>query len=505
MRPFLHPILVNGRSGDPAPYIETLFERRAIMFDLGDISNLSPRKIQRLEHVFVSRAHIDHLIGFDHLLRVLVGRDKKIALYGPNGFIDHVHHKLFAYRWNLIDRFMVDPVFVVTEIESDLATRTARLRLKNAFAVEAADDSRLIDDILYASGFFRLWRHSQPWTMPNLPPIPLNRSSCLPNMNRILFSERSEFCCRLGSAAHSPVRVSFGRMESMGSMGSMESKGAEEGRPGTGNLKVISWNLLRLTGAGVEDVAALIERYRPDLLLLQEATDELAELPARVGGCFFREPLDGRIYGLAVWSPHPLARPYALPLPVSQVPGRVPPRVAQIVQLGDVAFANVHLSHGQFLNRWQLLHIANALDGPAAVVGDYNAIGPIKLAGFKDIGPRQPTHSPSNIISFRLDRCMARGLRCSYARVLARGSSDHHPIRLDLHVLPGVRVSDGSGTAYVRRLMLRASVERWVRAMSDAPNRISVRQTFFETLDLKFRKGKRGKAPRQRSRAHKQQ
>jgi hypothetical protein len=175
------------------------------------------------------------------------------------------------------------------------------------------------------------------------------------------------------------------------------------------------------------------------------------------------------------------------------------------VQLGDVAFANVHLSHGQFLNRWQLLHIANALDGPAAVVGDYNAIGPIKLAGFKDIGPRQPTHSPSNIISFRLDRCMARGLRCSYARVLARGSSDHHPIRLDLHVLPGVRVSDGSGTAYVRRLMLRASVERWVRAMSDAPNRIRVRQTFFETLDLKFRKGKRGKAPRQRSRAHKQQ
>jgi hypothetical protein len=46
--------------------------------------------------------------------------------------------------------------------------------------------------------------------------------------------------------------------------------------------------------------------------------------------------------------------------------------------------------------------------------------------------------------------------------------------------------------------MLRASVERWVRAMSDAPNRIRVRQTFFETLDLKFRKGKRGKAQRQR-------
>jgi hypothetical protein len=47
MRPLLHPSLVNGRSGDPALYIETLFEQRAILFDLGDITALSPRKVQR--------------------------------------------------------------------------------------------------------------------------------------------------------------------------------------------------------------------------------------------------------------------------------------------------------------------------------------------------------------------------------------------------------------------------------------------------------------------------
>ena len=40
MRPFLHPTLVNGRIGDPALYLETQFERRAILFDLGDLSNL---------------------------------------------------------------------------------------------------------------------------------------------------------------------------------------------------------------------------------------------------------------------------------------------------------------------------------------------------------------------------------------------------------------------------------------------------------------------------------
>ena len=148
MRPLLHPALVNGRSGDPALYIETLFEKRAIMFDLGDIANLSPRKIQRLEHVFVSHTHIDHFIGFDRLLRVLVGRDKTVRLYGPGGFIDHVHHKLLAYRWNLVDRFPLDLVFVVTEIAPDLAVRTARLCLKHAFAVEAADGGRLSGGVL---------------------------------------------------------------------------------------------------------------------------------------------------------------------------------------------------------------------------------------------------------------------------------------------------------------------------------------------------------------------
>ena len=156
MRPFLHPSLVNGRSGDPALYVETLFETRAVLFDLGDISALPPRKIRRLDHVFVSHAHIDHFIGFDRLLRVLVGRDKKISLYGPNGFIDHVHSKLRAYRWNLVDRFLFDLVFVVTEVDSDLETRTARFRLKAAFAAEVVGAGRIIDDVLCSEPGFRV-------------------------------------------------------------------------------------------------------------------------------------------------------------------------------------------------------------------------------------------------------------------------------------------------------------------------------------------------------------
>jgi ribonuclease Z len=156
MRPLLHPTLVNGRSGDPALYVETLFEKRAILFDLGDISNLSPRKIQRLEHVFVSHAHIDHFIGFDRLLRVLVGREKTIRLYGPKGFIEHVQHKLLGYRWNLVDRYVSDLIFVVTEIDSSFETQTARFRLKNAFFAEAVGSARSIAGVLYSEPTFRI-------------------------------------------------------------------------------------------------------------------------------------------------------------------------------------------------------------------------------------------------------------------------------------------------------------------------------------------------------------
>ena len=264
--------------------------------------------------------------------------------------------------------------------------------------------------------------------------------------------------------------------------------GKKEGISGAAILRIISWNLLRLKGARGKDVAALIERHRPNLLLLQEATEDLAELPALVGGCFYRHPMDSRVYGLATWSSESLPPPYAIPLPVSPVPGRVPPRVAQIVQLGEVTFANVHLSHGQFLNRRQLMHIANALEGPAAIVGDYNAVGPVKLPGFEDIGPRQSTHSPTNVISFRLDRCMGRRLYCSRARVLARGPSDHHPIVLELHLLEAAHGRNGENTRQAQRPLVRSGFEKWLHNAAVAPNRIRIRKVLRNAADFKLRK-----------------
>jgi endonuclease/exonuclease/phosphatase (EEP) superfamily protein YafD len=195
--------------------------------------------------------------------------------------------------------------------------------------------------------------------------------------------------------------------------------------------KIISWNLLRLTGASLDDIVRLIHRERPDLMLMQEATQAIDGLTARVGGQYLRTPLPGRIHGLAVWSPTPfVSAPVVLELPS----GAMFDRISQIVDLGGFAVANVHLSHGQVLNRRQLRRIARELPLRAAVVGDYNLVGPALLPGFRDVGPREHTHIAGDVVPLRIDRCLVRGVACLEARALLRESSDHRPIvmRLDI-------------------------------------------------------------------------
>jgi len=92
MPPLFHPAPVNGPFDDPGIYVDFLFERRAILFDLGDTTPLRPRKILRISDIFVSQTHLDHFIGFDRVLRICLGREKRLRLYGPPGFADQVAH-----------------------------------------------------------------------------------------------------------------------------------------------------------------------------------------------------------------------------------------------------------------------------------------------------------------------------------------------------------------------------------------------------------------------------
>ncbi|MGY3035727.1 ribonuclease Z [Bradyrhizobium sp. USDA 4354] len=148
MRPLFHPSLVNGRYGDPTVYVETLFEKRSLLFDIGEIASLAPRKIRRVDQVFVSHAHIDHFVGFDHLLRLLVGHEKSVQLFGPPGLAEHVFHKLQAYRWNLVENYPCDLVFDVSDLGAENSISTKRFRLRKGFAAEPSVSRKTIAGVL---------------------------------------------------------------------------------------------------------------------------------------------------------------------------------------------------------------------------------------------------------------------------------------------------------------------------------------------------------------------
>ncbi len=151
MPPIVQPQLVNDVFGDPGLYAELMFERRALLFDLGEIGSLAARKLLKISDVFVSHAHADHFSGFDRLLRLYLGRNKTLSLSGPPDFIDRVGHKLAGYSWNLIRNYSTVLTFEVAELHPGGHIRRARFSSATAFCredVEAASSVRglLLDD-----------------------------------------------------------------------------------------------------------------------------------------------------------------------------------------------------------------------------------------------------------------------------------------------------------------------------------------------------------------------
>ncbi len=156
MRHLLEPRLVNDPFGDPALYVDFRDERRALLFDLGDVTALPPRKLIRLSHVFVTHTHMDHFAGFDHLLRVVLGRKTGIALFGGPDFIAQLDHKLRAYTWNVVHRYEVELVIDAREVDVDGRGQRARFSSRTGFAREPGAPFELVDDVLHEETLFRV-------------------------------------------------------------------------------------------------------------------------------------------------------------------------------------------------------------------------------------------------------------------------------------------------------------------------------------------------------------
>jgi ribonuclease Z len=156
VRPIFQPRLVNGPFGDPALFVDILFERRALLFDLGDIAAVPPRKLLRTSHVFVSHTHMDHFVGFDRLLRICLGRDRPLALYGPQRFIEQVEHKLAAFTWNLVGNYAIDLEITAHEVTPGDGLRRATFSSRERFARRDLASLPLLDGRLLAEPAFEV-------------------------------------------------------------------------------------------------------------------------------------------------------------------------------------------------------------------------------------------------------------------------------------------------------------------------------------------------------------
>ncbi len=141
MPPSFSPFLINGPSGDPGLFVPFSFSKRAMIFDLGDMYALSSKDILKISHAFITHTHMDHFAGFDRLLRIILGQDKTLHLYGPEGFLKNIEGKLSGYIWNLVDNYKNRLALDVTEV-SDAVLPSRRYPCRNRFQSEGADRVR---------------------------------------------------------------------------------------------------------------------------------------------------------------------------------------------------------------------------------------------------------------------------------------------------------------------------------------------------------------------------
>jgi ribonuclease Z len=96
---------------------------------------------------------MDHFIGFDHLLRLLLGREKILTVYGPSGIIDKLEHKLAGYSWNLVQNYSNHFEIIVHEINPD-SIKGASFICRQGFKRNDIPDTRPFNGLLLDEAAF---------------------------------------------------------------------------------------------------------------------------------------------------------------------------------------------------------------------------------------------------------------------------------------------------------------------------------------------------------------
>jgi ribonuclease Z len=136
---------VNGPFGDPGLFVALRWQGRALQFDLGRMGRMEPGDVLKISHVFVSHAHMDHFMGFDHLLRLFLPREATLHLYGPADFLARLAGRLAGYTWNLTEDY---PLVMVGHEIGPQTMVSAVFRAATGFAAEQREERPLHGGLL---------------------------------------------------------------------------------------------------------------------------------------------------------------------------------------------------------------------------------------------------------------------------------------------------------------------------------------------------------------------
>ena len=112
---------------------------------------------RRAQHGKIARTRVPglhyHFIGFDRILRLALGREKNLHLYGPRDFFKNVAGKLAGYSWNLVENYKYRLRLLLTEIHDDVLL-TREYLCQNGFLPTGLIEKQPFRDIVVdAPGF----------------------------------------------------------------------------------------------------------------------------------------------------------------------------------------------------------------------------------------------------------------------------------------------------------------------------------------------------------------
>lgn len=100
---YCEPACFGGLLDDPLIFLRIRPMGRALLFDCGQIAHLAKRVVKPIVAVFITHAHMDHIMGLPTLVRHHHASPRPLDVFGPPGIAERVQHLLGGYDWNLAE------------------------------------------------------------------------------------------------------------------------------------------------------------------------------------------------------------------------------------------------------------------------------------------------------------------------------------------------------------------------------------------------------------------